>query len=71
LVGRLKGRRIVYKGPDLSKEEREKLEEHMKKTGYRLSRLVKDYKKGDKIVFKRNNEEDTNEPTGLTQEPIK
>jgi len=71
LVGRLKGRRIVYKGPDLSKEEIAKLEEHMKKTGYRLSRLVKDYKKGDKIVFKRNNEEDTNEPTGLTQEPIK
>lgn len=63
LVGRLKGRRIVYKGPDLSKEEREKLELHMKKMGYRVSRDNFDFRKGDKIVFKRNKDEETTEPT--------
>ena len=71
LVGRLRGRRIVYKGPDLTKEEREKLESHMKKMGYRVSRDNFDFRKGDKIVFKRNNEEDTTTPTGVTQEPTK
>lgn len=71
LVGRLRGRRIVYKGPDLTKEEREKLEIHMKKMGYRVSRDNFDFRKGDKIVFKRNNEEDTTTPTGVTQEPTK
>ena len=71
LVGRLRGRRIVYKGPDLTKEEREKLEVHMKKMGYRVSRDNFDYRKGDKIVFKRNKDEETTEPTGVTQEPTK
>ena len=71
LVGRLRGRRIVYKGPDLTKEEREKLEVHMKKMGYRVSRDNFDFRKGDKIVFKRNNEEETTEPKGVTQEPTK
>lgn len=71
LVGRLRGRRIVYKGPDLTKEEREKLEVHMKKMGYRVSRDNFDYRKGDKIVFKRNKDEETTEPKGLTQEPTK
>ncbi len=71
LVGRLRGRRIVYKGPDLSKEEREKLESHMTKMGYRVSRDNFDYRKGDKIIFKRNKEEDTTTPKGVTQEPTK
>jgi hypothetical protein len=71
LVGRLRGRRIVYKGPDLSKEEREKLESHMTKMGYRVSRDNFDYRKGDKIIFKRNKEEDTTAPKGVTQEPTK
>jgi hypothetical protein len=71
LVGRLRGRKIVYKGPDLTKEEREKLEVHMKKMGYRVSRDNFDYRKGDKIVFKRNKDEETTEPKGLTQEPTK
>ena len=71
LVGRLRGRKIVYKGPDLTKEERENLEVHMKKMGYRVSRDNFDYRKGDKIVFKRNKDEETTEPTGVTQEPTK
>ena len=71
LVGRLRGRRIVYKGPDLTKEEREKLEVHMKKMGYRVSRDNFDYRKGDKVVFKRNKDEEITEPTGVTQEPTK
>jgi len=71
LVGRLRGRRIAYKGPDLTKEEREKLEAHMTKMGYRVSRDNFDYRKGDKIIFKRNKEEDTTTPKGITQEPTK
>ena len=71
LVGRLRGRKIVYKGPDLTKEERENLEVHMKKMGYRVSRDNFDYRIGDKIVFKRNKDEETTEPTGVTQEPTK
>lgn len=54
LFGRLRGRRVVYKGPDLSKEEQEKLIEYMNSTGYRLSRFNNDYSEGDKLVFKRN-----------------
>jgi hypothetical protein len=71
LVGRLRGRRIAYKGPDLTKQEREKLEAHMTKMGYRVSRDNFDYRKGDKIIFKRNKEEDTTTPKGITQEPTK
>jgi hypothetical protein len=54
LFGRLRGRRIVYKGPDLSKDDYEKLVQYMSSTGYRLSRFNNDYNKGDKLVFKRN-----------------
>lgn len=54
LFGRLRGRRIVYKGPDLSKDDYEKLVQYMTSTGYRLSRFNNDYNKGDKLVFKRN-----------------
>lgn len=54
LFGRLRGRRVVYKGPDLSKEEKDKLIQYMDSTGYRLSRFNNDYKSGDKLVFKRN-----------------
>jgi len=43
----------------------------MKKMGYRVSRDNFDYRKGDKIVFKRNKDEETTEPKGLTQEPTK
>lgn len=71
LVGRFNGRRWVYKGPDLSAEDRAKLETVTKKMGFRVSRDNFDYKKGDKIVFKRNREEDTTTPAGMTQEPTK
>jgi len=39
--------------------------------GYRVSRDNFDYRKGDKIIFKRNKEEDTTTPKGVTQEPTK
>jgi hypothetical protein len=54
LFGRLNGRRVVYKGPDLSKEDEQKLISIMNETGYRVSRSNYDYRRGDKIVFKRN-----------------
>ena len=58
LRGRLKGKRIVYKGPDLSKEEQEKLTKYFSQQGYRLSRDNFDKKYGDKYVFKKNEPEE-------------
>jgi hypothetical protein len=49
-----KKRVLVYKGPDLSEEEIEKLTIFLQSRGYRFSRFNNDYRKGDKIVFKRN-----------------
>ena len=58
LRGRLRGERIVYKGPDLSKEEQEKLGQYMAAQGYRLSRSNFDKKFGDKYVYKKNKPEE-------------
>jgi hypothetical protein len=58
LRGRLRGQRIVYKGPDLSKEEQEKLGQYMADQGYRLSRSNFDKKFGDKYVYKKNKPEE-------------
>jgi hypothetical protein len=58
LRGRLRGKRIVYKGPDLSKEDQEKLTKYFESQGYRLSRDNFDKKYGDKYVFKKNNPEE-------------
>lgn len=58
LRGRLRGQRIVYKGPDLSKEEQEKLGQYMSDQGYRLSRSNFDKKFGDKYVYKKNKPEE-------------
>ena len=58
LRGRLRGERIVYKGPDLSKEEQEKLGQYMAAQGYRLSRSNFDKRFGDKYVYKKNKPEE-------------
>jgi hypothetical protein len=54
LVGRLNGKRAVYKGPDLSQEDNQKLQSYLSQQGYRLSRENNDYSAGDKIVFKKD-----------------
>lgn len=58
LRGRLRGKRIVYKGPDLSKEDQEKLTKYFEAQGYRISRDNFDKRYGDKYVFKKNNPEE-------------
>jgi hypothetical protein len=54
LVGRLNGKRAVYKGPDLSQEDSQKLQSYLSQQGYRLSRENNDYSAGDKLVFKKD-----------------
>ena len=54
LVGRLNGKRAVYKGPDLSQEDNQKLQSYLSQQGYRLSRENNDYSAGDKLVFKKD-----------------
>ena len=48
------GRVWVYKGPDLSEQDRDALAAYMQTLGYRLSRGNFDFRKGEKLVFKRN-----------------
>ena len=54
LVGRLNGKSAVYKGPDLSQEDSQKLQSYLSQQGYRLSRENNDYSAGDKLVFKKD-----------------
>jgi hypothetical protein len=54
LVGRLNGKRAVYKGPDLSQEDSQKLQSYLSQQGYRLSTVKNDYSAGDKLVFKKD-----------------
>ena len=54
LSGRLNGKRAVYKGPDLSQEDNQKLQSYLSQQGYRLSRENNDYSAGDKLVFKKD-----------------
>ena len=54
LSGRLNGKRAVYKGPDLSQEDSQKLQSYLGQQGYRLSRENNDYSAGDKLVFKKD-----------------
>ena len=54
LVGRLNGKRSVYKGPDLSQEDSQKLQSYLSQQGYRLSTVKNDYSAGDKLVFKKD-----------------
>lgn len=54
IVGRLNGKKAVYKGPDLSQEDSQKLQSYLSQQGYRLSRENNDYSAGDKLVFKKD-----------------
>lgn len=58
IKGRLNGARIVYKGGDLTDGDREKLISQLNSMGFRVSRENLDYRKGDKIVFKKNETEE-------------
>lgn len=48
------GNKIVYKGADLTSDQRQELESKLQGMGYRVSRENNDIKQGDKIVFKKN-----------------
>jgi hypothetical protein len=55
LVGRLNGKKAVYKGPDLSQEDNQKLQSYLSQQGYRLSTFDNDYETAsDKLVFRRD-----------------
>jgi hypothetical protein len=55
LVGRLNGKKAVYKGPDLSQEDNQKLQSYLSQQGYRLSTFNNDYETAsDKLVFRRD-----------------
>ena len=48
---------MVYKGPDLSEDEKSALIAYMRYIGFRMSRYNNDFRKGDKLIFKRGLEE--------------
>jgi hypothetical protein len=55
IVGRLNGKKAVYKGPDLSQEDNQKLQSYLSQQGYRLSTFNNDYETAsDKLVFRRD-----------------
>ena len=54
IFGRNQGNRIVYKGPDLTDEDIQKLTQSMANKGFVLSRENLDYRKGDKLIYKRD-----------------
>jgi|688.fasta_scaffold216754_2 hypothetical protein len=55
IVGRLNGKKAVYKGPDLSQEDNQKLQSYLSQQGYRLSTFDNDYETAsDKLVFRRD-----------------
>ena len=58
IKGRFNGERIVYKGGDLTDGDREKLISQLDSMGFRVSREDRDYRQGDKIVFKKNETEE-------------
>lgn len=58
LVARNRGKKYVYKGPDLSREDRQLLFDFLAKMGYRESRSNFDFRKGDKYIYRKNKEED-------------
>lgn len=48
---------MVYKGPDLSEDEKTALIAYMRYIDFRMSRYNNDFRKGDKLIFKRGLEE--------------
>ena len=58
LVARNRGKKYVYKGPDLSREDRQLLFDFLAKMGYRESRSNFDFRKGDKYIYRKNEKED-------------
>lgn len=58
IKGRLGGKRIVYKGPDLTDGDKEKLVSQLNSMGFRISDDKLEYRKGDKIIFKRGLEQE-------------
>jgi hypothetical protein len=52
---------MVYKGQDLSEEEKSALVAYMRFIGFRMSRYNNDFRKGDKLIFKRGLEETSSE----------
>ena len=45
---------VIYNGPDLSSAQRNELEQSMSQKGYRISKDNRDFRSGDKIIFKKN-----------------
>ena len=55
IVGRLNGKKAVYKGPDLSQQDNQKLQSYLSQQGYRLSTFNNDYETAsDKLVFRKD-----------------
>jgi len=44
---------MVYKGPNLNENDKQALIEYMRYIGFRMSRYNNDFRKGDKLIFKR------------------
>ena len=44
---------MVYKGPNLNENDKQALIEYMNFIGFRMSRYNNDFRKGDKLIFKR------------------
>jgi hypothetical protein len=51
------GRVWVYKGSDLSEQDRDALASYMQTLGYRLSKGNFDFREGEKLVFKRSDDQ--------------